>query len=388
MGDVSRIRFALGLFALLGLGLASSAQAQPAAPSVEAVIELKNEPGGAVLRIEGTAPNLPDGVKLNVTTVAGESSTEASFLMTTVSSGRFRVVKHFAHRTLAPLNYGVRIELILSGQRQRIRDLLRREWGLPRDARVMLKKETIQIGTNREQAAFRIETIGRLLWFLRVAQDCVSKAGEILAIPPPDEKSAWVAVMRGLAAEVQPTFSQPFSAYVGTYVVLHEKKALSTLRTAISELNPALTRHRKGKTSAGQARLERATAQLARLEEELLSRVPSGVKLVVAAPSKVVKVGVSAPAPTAVAPTALAPTALTPTAVTPTPSTPTPSGLSTPTPRQSQSPAAARTPAPPPTASVEAPPPLPVNYWPVLAVLLAFGVLVALVFAMRRSREG
>lgn len=148
-------RCAVASLLLASLGVLPRAQAQTA-PSAQVKITLEDDlsqrKAGALLNLEGRAPGLPDGTKLFVTLLAGEA--EAAFFMTPVSGEAFRATKRFSGRTLAPLPYRVRVELILPDQRQAIGKLLRKEWGLPRGARVLLVEKKIEIGTPDEQAAF------------------------------------------------------------------------------------------------------------------------------------------------------------------------------------------------------------------------------------------
>ena len=165
------------------LALIALAVAQPASPTAEVSVKLGPAAGGARLSLDGKAANLPDGTKLHVRMVVADPRAEAAFFMTPVTEERFRALKRFDNRVLAPLPYEVTVELILSDQRSAIRDLIRREWGLPSGARVILAKERIEIGSIEEQAVFRVETIHKLLGFAKVASDCVSRTVEILKKP-------------------------------------------------------------------------------------------------------------------------------------------------------------------------------------------------------------
>jgi len=259
--------------ALVG-ALAPAALAQQPAPTIEATVKLENTKSGSVLHLEGKAPNLPDGTKLHVRMIVADVKTEATFFMTPVTNERFRAVKTFNRKTLAPLPYVVTVELILGDQRQAIARLIRLEYGLPSDARVILGNHRIEIGSLEEQAEFRLETIHKLLAFSKIAKDCVGKTNEILAKPAPADPAEWKKVVRGLAMAVRPTFTRPFAKYKSQYVVIHERTAMSTLGTCMSELNTALTHHKNGETAKGKARMARAEAVLGRLEEELQSRLP------------------------------------------------------------------------------------------------------------------
>ncbi|MBL4848375.1 MAG: hypothetical protein JKY65_22880 [Planctomycetes bacterium] len=254
------------------------AVAQQAAPTAEVTIKLGPGKGGAVLSLDGKAANLPDGTKLHVRMVVAEVKVEASFFMTPVTSERFRAVKRFNNRTLAPLPYVITVELILADQRQAIGQLIRREWGLPSGARVILAKQRINIGTLEEQAKFRVETIHKLLGFTAIALDCVAKTVEIMDTPAPEDKKEWQKVLVGLAKYVRPKFVRPFDRFKAIHVVLHENKALSTLYTCVSTLHNGLELHKKKETAKGRARMDRVKAQLQRLKEELESRLPKKKK--------------------------------------------------------------------------------------------------------------
>jgi MYXO-CTERM domain-containing protein len=365
------------LLASLGFapGLAPRAQAQGSAPSADAKITLKDDPGTpqgkkeARLELEGRAPGLPDGTKVHVTLLAGES--EAAFFMTLVSDGAFRATKRFSGRTLAPLRYRVRVELILADQRQAIGRLLRLEWGLPKGARVLLVDKRIEIGTPDEQAQFRLATIGRLLKFVRLGRVCVGETTQVLKTPVPEDKASWRVIQQELAGKVRAIFLVPFDAYRRTYVAIPEPAALSEIQACMSKLGPALSRHRRGQTDKGQALLDQVTAGLARVEKRLLRSKDLTPRASAARPATRNPAKPAALAAASTAPTGsgapLASAAQTGSSAAPPPSRPEDWGLSPP--------------------RVEEASAGPLDSWPVAIGLFGFLGLVglALLFVRRRS---
>jgi len=132
---------------------------------------LENTLHGALLKIEGQGFKYPDATKLHVRLMIAPRApqtdpAEVAFFMTPVAGERFRAVKHFNKRKLIPGSYTVSLELLLADQRQAIGRLIRLEYGLPRDARVLLGKTVIPVGTPEEAAAYdkawRLELTQRL----------------------------------------------------------------------------------------------------------------------------------------------------------------------------------------------------------------------------------
>ena len=268
------IKFAGGLATLLSLLCVNAAWAQPSAPTAEAQVDLTQEKTSAVLTLSGSCPNLPDGTKLHVRLVVDKANVEGAFFMTAVTGERFKARKVFAGREFAPLPYIVSVELILADQRQAIARLIRQTWGLPSGARVLLVKKSIQVGTPEEEAAFRIETIHQLLELSKKALECCDNMKGYLTKPAPAAKKDKRLQLREMSKFVRPTLIVPFDAFRSKYVVLQEQGKVSRLLDMGTSFGPIMQLHHKGKTPKAKGRLEGIRAELARMQDELKSRLP------------------------------------------------------------------------------------------------------------------
>jgi len=279
----------LGIFAwcvVSPLLLVALAHGQPRAEATR--IHFENQEEGAELSLEGRIPRVPPGTCLYVRAQVREAGShrEIAFFMRRLESEHFRIRKLFRYQRLAPREYWVRLELTLSAQPPEIASLLMKEWGLCRDANVVLTSRHFRLGTLEEEAALHIATLGHLVWFSRVAKEMVALARSKVTPPEASDAKAWNAIRRSLGEEVRGRFTRPFEWRVRSFVALHEAQAVGQLRTIMNGLGPALKDYGRGKASRGSARLSRIEAQIQVLEADLLRKVPESVSLRVEAPSK------------------------------------------------------------------------------------------------------
>ena len=268
----------LGLALALACGGAEVARAQQATPTAEVTCELGDKEEGAVLKVEGKAANLPDGTKLHIRLVAAKSGVEGAFFMTAVTGERFLANRVFTRRKLAPLPYRVTIELILPDQRRAIAEYIRREWGLPSGARVILSTKEIDIGSVEEQAAFRVEAIHTLLDLTAKAKACCLLVKEILDKPAPGEKADQKTQLKELGKVVRGDFIAPFDTFRMKYVVLHEQPTVDRLLSIMTGLSDPIQLHYTGQSDRAKGQLESHLAVLQRTAEELQSRLPKKKK--------------------------------------------------------------------------------------------------------------
>lgn len=268
-------KFGMPLLGLVGLALSGGgvAFAQQATPTAEVSCDLATSGEGSYLKVEGKAANLPDGTKLHVRLVAAKSGVEGAFFMTPVTGERFLANRVFARKKLAPLPYRVTVELILPDQRRAIAEYIRREWGLPSGARVILSTKEIDIGTVEEQAAFRVDAIKTLLELTVKAETCCNLVKDILNKPAP-EKAEQRTQLRALGKTVRGDFIEPFDIFRMQFVVLHEQPTVDRLLSIMTGLSDPIQLHWSGQTARAQGQLEGHLAVLRRTKEELTSRLP------------------------------------------------------------------------------------------------------------------
>ena len=132
--------------------------------------------------------------------LAGEHGAEASLFRVRVDDERFSASQTLQGRELVPQRYRVKLRLDLGQQRKPIMNHLRREFGLPRDAKLLLLSAALSFGDEGRQRAAKLEARKELL---RVTQD-------LLAVWPEEdaEPSAFVEFKQVLerAAEGQPRY--------------------------------------------------------------------------------------------------------------------------------------------------------------------------------------
>ncbi|HBP19389.1 MAG TPA: hypothetical protein DEA08_16570 [Planctomycetes bacterium] len=160
---------------------------------------LRQFEGRVVFDVAGEARGYPDGTRLEVV-LAGEHGAEASLFRVRVDDERFSASQTLQGRELVPQRYRVKLRLDLGQQRKPIMNHLRREFGLPRDAKLLLLSAALSFGDEGRQRAAKLEARKELL---RVTQD-------LLAVWPEEdaEPSAFVEFKQVLerAAEGQPRY--------------------------------------------------------------------------------------------------------------------------------------------------------------------------------------
>lgn len=259
----------------LGLALASTALAQqPVTPTADVSYELGSKGENSFLKVEGKVPNLPNGTKIHVRLVEAISGVEGAFFVTPVTNERFQANRVFDQRNLAPLPYKVSIELILPDQRQTIKDYIRREWGLATGSRVILDTKDIDIGSDEEQAAFRVESIKTLLALTKEARKFVQELHTLFSSPGPKEKAAQEEQKREFGVRLRAQFVEPFDKFRLRYVVLQEQVTVDQLLSVITGFSRPLRDHYKGRSKRSKAKMDRYLSALTRIQEELESRLP------------------------------------------------------------------------------------------------------------------
>lgn len=222
---------------------------------------VKNLPqGGAVFELEGTAKNFPDGtllhVSLNLKAAASQKPVEAAFFMVRVDKERFKARKVYKHQKFAPLQYWAQADLILSSQRKAVRDWIRRELGLPKEARLVLARKMMRIGTKAEEAAFKQKTLLDLKAFvLGFQKDC--KALHTFSQKP---KTEYADYDKKIAAftKTMITSTRAFSSYLDKYVTWHEDQLLKGIKGSTAEMGWSIRMHgrRYGKARRALTRID------------------------------------------------------------------------------------------------------------------------------------
>ena len=191
---------------------------------------------------------------------------EVAFFMTLLTQEQeFKASKTFAKRTLIPGSYTLRVELLLAGQRRAIGDAIRREYGLPRDARVLLGKLVIQIGTPAEVAAhdkaWNLELRQRLAQYQGIQQRLIALEAEVRRsglAPSPEVMKGFLQRFREARLQQDDVVSLP--GHKGPYTTLTQVRDAQA--AAIKEL-------RQIKFTPAQAHRQRAAAFLQQAQKAL-----------------------------------------------------------------------------------------------------------------------
>lgn len=237
---------------------------------------ITNRPsGGAVFNLEGVAKGFPKGTLLHITLCVRSNSPtpiEADFFRVKVIDGRFKARKVYPTKTFATLKYWAQADLILSTQRKAVRDWIRRELGLPKEARLVLAKRNIFVGTNAQQAEFRRQTLIDLKQYTDVfIKDCGAalKLVEKAMADRADGKAELKKTRKKLEGS-----STSLHTWLAKYVVWHEELLIKGLKNASAEMFWALKKYKKGKQSRARRSLKQVAQMLKSLREKIDSRLP------------------------------------------------------------------------------------------------------------------
>jgi len=264
---------ACALATLLAATLALPAHAQ-SGPQAELEAAIANTEDLARLTLKGKTEGLPDGTRLHVTLWVRGLEIEASFFMVAVKENSFAANKVFRGKRFAPLPYELKIELLLSAQRKAIAEFVRRNWGLPQRAKVLMAQKSLEIGTLEEQNQFRASAVKELLSLTKKAQESNTTLLNTFNAPLPKDKLERAKKSAVLAQQMQAGFTQPFDNYINQFVALHEAAAISNLTKSMSLMGRSLSYLRKGKQPKGKANSLRVRDMLKLVHDELASRLP------------------------------------------------------------------------------------------------------------------
>ncbi|HBP17826.1 MAG TPA: hypothetical protein DEA08_08535 [Planctomycetes bacterium] len=265
---------ACALPVLLAAALALPAQAQGGGPQAELEAGIVNAEDLARLTLKGKTEGLPDGTRVHVTLWVRGLEVEASFFMVEVRGNAFAANKVFRNKRFAPLPYELKIELLLSAQRKAIGEFVRRNWGLPQRAKVLMAQKSLEIGTLEEQNEFRTSSVKELLSLTEKAQATNAILLKVFNAPLTKDKMERNKQSMSLAQDLQAGFTQPFDSFLNQYVALHEPSAISNLTKSMSLMGRCLSYLRKGKAPKGKATSLRVRDMLQIVHDELASRLP------------------------------------------------------------------------------------------------------------------
>lgn len=237
---------------------------------------LQNGDGSAELVIAGTAPDLPDGTVLHVTlSVAGNFPVpiEAAFFQVKVSDGKFDGRWPFRGKTLAPLTYWARADLLMSQQPKAIRESLRKQHGWGFEHREQIVAKSIMVGTAEEGTSFRKETLTRLREFVVRTQALREKAGQVVEQPAAGN-AGWAAAEKAFYGELKQCLGD-LRTFLAPRVVWHEQRLIEEVQNAHNELTRAIQSHGKGQPGAAD-RVARVGDFLATLLANIDGRLPTG----------------------------------------------------------------------------------------------------------------
>lgn len=265
---------ACALATLLAAALALPAHAQNG-PQAELEAAIANTEEMARLTLKGKTEGLPDGTRLHVTLWVRGLEIEASFFMVAVKENAFAANKVFRGKRFAPLPYELKVELLLSAQRKAIAEFVRRNWGLPQRAKVLMAQKSLEIGTLEEQNQFRASAVKELLALTKKAQESNATLLSVFNAPLAKDKLERAKKSAELAQQMQSSFTQPFDNYLNQFVALHEAAAISNLTKSMSLMGRSLSFLRKGKQPKGKANSLRVRDMLKLVHDELASRLPN-----------------------------------------------------------------------------------------------------------------
>ena len=251
-----------------------AASSMAAAQEAQLDASLLNGEKGGVLELKGTTEGLPDGTKIHVTLNVKDLAVNASYFMTIIKENRFAARKGFRGKPFAPLAYELKVELDLKAQRKAVRDLIRRSWGLPSGAKVLLASKVLECGTLEEQTRFREQTIKDLLEFVLKSQGKITAVRQKFNAPPPEDKKAHTKELIDFSRELKADLAQPWNTYKNKFVVLPEIAAVRVLNETMRSLGRSIQDLARDKREEGVNRLKQAADDLNRTYDELESRLP------------------------------------------------------------------------------------------------------------------
>lgn len=150
---------AVCVFALLALAPLERARSEDPASTLRFVLE--NREGGGYMHVSGDTPNLPEGVFLHVSLTVKDKrpEIEAAFLRAGVVKGRYAAEKTWDTQQLAPLEYEVRVLLVMESQPLGLRRMLSREFGWSGEHVETVARRSASIGTPEQQAEFARQSL-------------------------------------------------------------------------------------------------------------------------------------------------------------------------------------------------------------------------------------
>lgn len=225
--------------------------------------------------VEGSAPDLPDGTILHVTlSVAGNFPTpiEAAFFQVKVEGGKYSGRCKWEGKSLAPLVYWAKSDLLMSKQTQAIREHLRKLHGWGFDHREQIGVHTVTVGTPEEGTKFRKETLQRLREFVVKTQALRDKAAKVVE-QPAKGNAGWAEAEKGFYAELRACMGE-LKAFLDPRVVWHEQRLIEDVKSAHNELTRAIQGHGKGQDGA--PTVARVGDALAVLLANVDGRLPTG----------------------------------------------------------------------------------------------------------------
>lgn len=213
------------------------------------VATLENGERGAEFKVQGTIKDLPDGVMLHVTlSVAGNFPVpiEAAFFQVKVVDGKYESRKAWDKKTLPPLTYWARADLLMSKQHKTLRAELAQKYGWGYEHREQVGLHAVSVGTPEENLAFRKEALTRLREFVVKTRAIRDEAAAAIGKPKGED---WAEVEKGLYAKLKACRAE-LTAYLAPRVVWHESRLIEDVQSAHDRITLAVQDHGKGKSTA------------------------------------------------------------------------------------------------------------------------------------------
>ena len=278
---MSKVGICLGLCLSTLAPVVSASEGEEAQYSLEA--KLVNRPGkaqggkgGAQATLSGKAKGFPTGTMLHVSILVrdalSDGPVQADFFQIRLEKGSFSAKKVYKQQAFAPLSYAVRVEMILSQQRKARRDWIRREYGLPKDARMHLVTRLVSVGSPKEQLAFRKATMLELKGLVERFEGDRKALAKVLS----KKKSAhadWAAAKKAITTRVRAS-QDAYVSLKSRYVAWHEKRVMDQLYNGNSSMFSALRYYEKKREKRARRGLKRVKRGFRSALSDLNSRLP------------------------------------------------------------------------------------------------------------------
>ncbi len=235
---------------------------------------VSNTKTGALFSVKGDAPGYPNGTVVHVTlAVAGRHTTpnEVAFFQLRVTNESFAGTKTWKGQSLPPLDYEVRVVLLVSEQSPAIRRALRRSHDSRFDQRIELHKGLASLGEAVEQTAFEIRALIRFKGFAERLQTLLSAVQTGLEATPAADP-AWPDEERKLLALLT-AYQKDLRAHLRVYLAWRDQPVIGELKAVQNDLVRALVGHSKPGASRRRQDLIGSTHRLKLLCTDLETRL-------------------------------------------------------------------------------------------------------------------